>query len=186
MTIVLEQLNDRDMMNKYANQISARWRRTAPTRYSQLENPELFFEELGQLVLSRVDGLVPSLQLQAPAQDGETYLQSVARMTALQRQAEEIAMSELEWPPVELSLSELREEWEATSPPDAALVEWASQLEEAPAEDQLEALSAEWMLPMGFLYDLATSTNPWTFSAEHSETLTSSREQRYERFLQGM
>lgn len=176
----------RDMMNKYASQISDRWMRTAPTRYAQLENPELFFEELGQLMLTRVDELAQSLQSSTPAPADETYLETVARLSSLQRQAEEIAMSELEWPEVELSSEEARAEWEATSPREESLLEWASSLEEPPAEDELEALSAEWMLPVEYLRSLATSTNPWTYSAEHSETMSQSREARFQRHLQDL
>jgi hypothetical protein len=176
----------RDMMNKYATQISDRWMRIAPARYSTLENPELFFEELGQLVLVRVDELSNSLPEAGPARTTETYLQSVARLNSVRRQAEEIALSELEWPTPELSQDELRDEWEATSTPEQSLLEWASNLEGIPVDEELEALSIEWMLPIDFLYNLATSPNPWIFSAEHSETMISSRELRFQKYLQGI
>lgn len=174
---------DRDMMNKYASQIRDRWLQLAPTRYKQLENPELFFEELGQLTLSRVDELASSLQAATPASSGETYLETAARLSALNRQAEELAMSELDWPEVELTSEEIYTEWRATSSREESLLEWASYQEEVPADEELEALSAEWMMSVEFLLALATSTNPWTFSAEHSETMTLARKQRFERYL---
>ena len=174
----------RDLMNKYASQISDRWMRTAPKRYAQLENPELFFAELGQLVLSRVDELAHSLPNSRPTTADESYLDAVARLSSVQRQAEEIAMSELEWPEVELSADEARAEWEATRPLEESLLDWAWD-QEIPAEEELEALSAEWMLPVEFLRSLAMATNPWTFSEEHQQTMSESRELRYQRHLQG-
>ncbi len=171
-----------DLMNRYAVQISDRWMRLAPARYAQLENPELYFAELGELVLNQVDELARILPA-ATAEADETYLDTVARLNAVRREAVEIAMGELEWPEVELSLDDHRTEWESTSPREDWLPEWASSLEETPGEDELEALSAEWILPVEYLRSLATSTNPWTYSSENAETIAESREARYQRYL---
>jgi len=169
-------------MNKYGSQIRERWQRTAPTRTAELYDPETFFQDLGELVLARVNELSAS-QPSTPAPN-EEYLNTVARLSSTQRQAEEIAMSELEWPEPELSTQDEREEWKATSTRPEALTEWAASWESAPPEDELERMSAEWMLTTDFLRELATSTNPWTFSVEHSETISSSTEQRFQKYLQ--
>lgn len=170
-------------MNKYGTQIRERWTRTAPARTAELYDPETFFQDLGELVLARVNELSTSLP-SAPAPD-EDYLQTVGRLSSIQKQAEEIAMSELDWPEPELSLAEEREEWEATSTRPEALIEWAVSWESAPPEDELERVAAEWMLPADFLLQLATAPNPWTFSSEHSATISASSEQRFQRYLQG-
>jgi hypothetical protein len=168
-------------MNRYGTQIRDRWIATAPTRYSQLEDPETFFSEMGELTLARVTELADQLAGQPPAE--ERYLNRVSRMSSAMRQAEEIALAELEWPEPELTESQARTEWEATRPQDEALIEWANSQETPLIQEELETTATRWMLPPRFLEELATSTNPWTYLAEHSVEMTQSQESRFQRHL---
>ena len=169
-------------MNKYAAQISERWQKTAPTRYAALPDPESFFQEQGELTLARVNELVEmTSSTQSPQ---ESYLNTVGRLTVALRQAEEIAMSELEWPETELSSTEERDEWESSEPPADALETWAWSWEETPPEDVLEVQAEQWMLDPDFLREMATAENPSTFSAEHSVEIASAKERRFQRYLQ--
>lgn len=167
-------------MNKYGLRIRDRWRTTAPTRYATIEDPENYFEELGEMVASQVEQLSASMAGPDPAD--ETYLEKVARLTSATRLAEEQVMADLEWPEPELSETEARLEWEATQPSDESLVSWAISMDgRSPFEDELQSMAQEWMLPTSFLEELATSANPWIYLADHSETMTSSAEARFQR-----
>lgn len=80
-------------MNIYGLRARDYWRAHAPTRYAELENPEQFFQELGETALSQVDRLARQLEQQIPS--GLDYLEQVAQLRAAQKQAEEIVLAEL-------------------------------------------------------------------------------------------
>ena len=165
-------------MNRYGLQIQARWRAIAPLSLQTIEDQQSFFTDLGELVQSRVSELVQELPTQAPAD--EEYLTRVGRLASLQRQAEEIAMSEIQWPANEFSLE--RQEWESTSPSEEALLNWVESLEgQRPFQDQLETMSHKWLLPIPFLEELAASKNPSTFLDSNPETMETSRDARWRR-----
>jgi len=170
-------------MNVYGTRIRDRWMTTAPRRTSELEDSTRFFEELGDQVAARVAEI--STSIAGPDSTTEDYISKAGRLTAATRQAEELAMAELEWPEPEMNSAEELAEWEATSTPDQWLVDWAAAQETTPFEDELEILSAEWMLPVSMLRELATSSNPSTYLVEHSELMEASRELRFQRRNRG-
>lgn len=166
-------------MNNYGMQIRDRWARTAPSSYHQLEDPDSMFEQLGNEVAVQVEQL--TTQLAGPDPVNEPYLQKTGRLNAARKQAEELALTEIPWPREELAPAEERQDWEAATPSEAALVAWADSIEGTPFQDQIEAAAETWMLPTEFLEDLATASNPSTFLAENSATLRRSRDRRYQR-----
>lgn len=80
-------------MNRYATTARNYFRDYLPTRYSQIENPEEYFQELGQQIQDRIVDLTPGLAGPDPA--GETYLEKVGRLNAAKQQAEERVMADL-------------------------------------------------------------------------------------------
>ncbi|MDF1480332.1 hypothetical protein PYV02_14700 [Leifsonia sp. H3M29-4] len=182
MIIYLPRKEPGTTMNKYGLQIRDRWTRTAPSSLAAIEDQQSFFSELGDQVLTTVNELVPKLA--GPDPVDEPYLQKVGRLRAATKAAEELAMADVPWPTTELSPDEQRAEWEAQQPSEDSLAEWAWELQgERPFQDQLEALSQQWMLPIEFLEELAKSSNPWTYLAERSEILRQSQEARFQRDL---
>ena len=80
-------------MNRYAQTALTYYQEFLPTRYSQIEDPESFFQDLGQQIQSQVVALTPQIAGADP--DRETYLEKVGRLNAAQRQAEEIVLKDL-------------------------------------------------------------------------------------------
>lgn len=177
-------------MDKYGKDIRDYWVRWAPTRLATLENPDAYFEELGATVGAQIEQL--SIQLAGPDPKDEGYLEKVARLTAARRQAEEIVMNEVDWPPIEKSADETREDWEMEEPRADWLVDWAHR---AASEREyyermgdvggpdLEDMAEKWLLPVPFLEGLAAAPSPWTYLEEHSEVVTAAKEARYQAYL---
>lgn len=80
-------------MNRYGAQAREHWTRHAPSRVAGLEDPETFFEDLGEQVAARVETISTSLEAQLP--EGLEYLDRVGQLKAIQAQAEEVALAEL-------------------------------------------------------------------------------------------
>lgn len=82
-------------MNRYGMLAREHWTKYAPSRVAQLENPDEFFESLGEQVADRVTTLSRILEGQhRPSPD---YLNQVALLNAYRKQAEERALSDLVW-----------------------------------------------------------------------------------------
>lgn len=96
-------------MNKYGLTAQEHWKNHAPSRYASLENPEQFFEELGESVATQVDATASTLERQLPPD--LPYLERVGQMNAIRRQAEETAMTDLVYS-VETEPSTLQDELE--------------------------------------------------------------------------
>jgi hypothetical protein len=84
-------------VNKYGRQAQESWRAASPTRYSQIQNPDEFFTNLGEQAQEQVDEL--QIKLAGPDPKGEGYLEKVGRLNAARNQAEEIVRYELLSPP---------------------------------------------------------------------------------------
>ena len=80
-------------MNRYATIAMTYYRDHLSTRYAQLENPNEYFQDLGEQIQGQVVHLTP--QLAGPDQLGEDFLAKTGRLKAAQNQAEEIALNEL-------------------------------------------------------------------------------------------
>ncbi len=168
-------------MNYYATVIRDRWKAMAPASYAEIPNPDQFFEELGETTLTAVDQLATQL---TPTPASEDYLEQVGRLTMAKKQAEEIALSEVPWPAVEMTADEAREEWESTRPQESGLAEWMATLDRPLMEHELQDLAAEWMLPVSFLQEMSEATSPMTYLDSHSAVISTSQQLRYSRDLQ--
>jgi hypothetical protein len=80
-------------MNRYGLMAQKHWARWLPTRYSQIEDPDSFFSDLGTQAAQQIDQL--SLQLAGDDQPGEGYLGKAGRLGQARHQAEEIVMADL-------------------------------------------------------------------------------------------
>lgn len=167
-------------MNKYGLLIRDRWRHTAPSRFQELEDPDSFFTELGEFVSTQVQATADILA--GPSPKDEPYLDRVGRLMSANRQAEELVLAELDWPPIEPE--DERAEWESTTMRQEALAKWAWSLNgEWPTEDDFQIQGERWMVPVEFMKQLVEAPDPWTFLREHSETLAASRDRRFQRYL---
>lgn len=129
-------------MNKYGSLAQDYWKRADRARFEELTDPETFFEELGEQVLSRVDSLLNEMERNAPAD--EVYLETVGRLNALRRQAEEIAMDELVYiHAVPSTVDEELELQEMQRPSEERILELLEQLEEREPEMATDDYEAE-------------------------------------------
>jgi hypothetical protein len=169
------------MNNYYGELIRRRWTAIAPTSAANLEDPDTFFSELGETIAARTEQLAATLAGPDPA--GESYLQKIGRQQTARKQAEEVTLAEVPWPDPEMIGTDLRAEWEATLPSEESLAKWAFDLEGKVYEDQLQEQAQDWALPIEFLQELVTSSNPWTYLQEHSTMMRQARERLYARYL---
>ena len=79
-------------VNPYGYRIRRMWTDRAPERVTGMADPEAFFAELGEQITIQVAELSRSLAGTAPP--GEDYVQQAARLTAAQRQAEELVLAD--------------------------------------------------------------------------------------------
>lgn len=168
-------------MNNYGQQAMDHWRTVAPARFAEIENPQTFFDQLGERILTRVSELSSSLE--GPDLPDETYLQKVGRLRMARLQAEEVVLSELVWIEPELSDEEARAEWEATRPMDEILAQWAWRVQEHPedvATVEIEDRALAWSLPVEFLDQLLASTNPFDFLTAHASTMRAAADRRFQ------
>ena len=129
-------------MNKYGSLAQDYWKRADRTRYEELSDPETFFDELGEQVLTQVDSLLNVMERNAPADEG--YLEKVGRLNALRNQAEEIAMTELVYiPAVPSTADEELEMQEMQRPSPERIQELLEQLEERESEMATDDYEAE-------------------------------------------
>jgi len=168
-------------MNQYGQQAMNHWRAIAPVRFAEIENPQTFFELLGERVLTQVAALSGSLE--GPDLPDETYLQKVGRLRMARLQAEEVVLSELVWIEPELSDAEAREEWEAARPRDESLADWAWRAQEHPedlATTQIEDQAEAWSLTVEFLEQLLASPSPTAFLSAHEATMRAAADRRFQ------
>lgn len=69
------------------------WSRHAASRVAQLEDPEAFFQELGETAAGQIASL--SEQMEAATPPEPEYLARVAQLASIRRQAEEIVLNDL-------------------------------------------------------------------------------------------
>ncbi|HEY9263345.1 MAG TPA: hypothetical protein VIQ11_01925 [Mycobacterium sp.] len=170
-------------MNLYGLEAKEYWETHAPKRFAALENPDAFFDELGEQIADQVMTL--SDQLAGTDQPNEEYLDKARRLTAAKRQAEEIVKHDLMLVEPEMNDAELREEWESARPVDEALItHWAMRFVEGqgPHEETPE-VAAEWMLPEPFLKELADSETPWRVMEANTQLLKEAADRRFARWV---
>lgn len=173
-------------MNNYGATAREYWVRVAPIRYAEIPQPEVFFEDLGEQVLTRVDQLVPSMAGVDIA--GETYLEKVGRLNVARRQAEEIVLADLVWIQPETDQDEEREEWAATQPSLDSLADWAEEMSRSDRDFRsaapLEQVAEQWMLSEEFLSLLVVQESPYRFLQQNQVVLADSATKRFHRFQQ--
>ncbi|WP_295122464.1 hypothetical protein [uncultured Leifsonia sp.] len=168
-------------MNQYGTRIEDHWRRVAPTQYRQIEDPETYFTELGEEMLTVVDQLQQTLA--GPDRQGESYLEKVGRLNAARKQAEEVAWENLVTVQPEQTDAEVRENWAATQPSLDSLADWAEATRDgADWAKPIEMVAEEWMLDRTFLQHLVEQEQPYTFLLNSTETLQQSEAARFARW----
>lgn len=85
-------------MNKYGLRAQRYYSRWAPLALAEISDPETFFTELGEQIESEV--LLISQEMESPLDPTVPYLERVAQLRAVQRDAEEVAMTDLVYSPV--------------------------------------------------------------------------------------
>jgi hypothetical protein len=79
-------------MNEFGVMAEQHWQKFLPSRTAALEDPTVFFTDLGQQVAEEIETLTFELAGDPPEQ--ETYLERVGRLEAARRQAREKVLSE--------------------------------------------------------------------------------------------
>jgi hypothetical protein len=80
-------------MNPFGRMAMAHWQRWLPTRYSQLENPETYFEDLGTQVEQQIVHVSLALAGDDPPEEG--FLEKVGRLRMARFRAEEQVLREM-------------------------------------------------------------------------------------------
>lgn len=132
-------------MNRYGLQARSHWMTHAPSRYADLENPTEFFQQLGETAADQIATLTAQLEQDLP--NNLSYLERVQQLRAVQKQAEEIVLSELIYS-VPTEASSLAEELEDLlgQVPSAPMI--TSMLERLQTEAEEEAEQEGWTRPL--------------------------------------
>lgn len=88
-------------MNQYAIQARDHWRTHLPKRFKALNDPETFFQELGDQAMEEIDSLADALAGDDPT--GEQFLAKAARLTTARADAEATVLREMILLPAEPS-----------------------------------------------------------------------------------
>jgi len=122
-------------MNRYGLLAQEHWRRHAPQRYAALEHPAEFFETLGETAAAQIAELSDRLEQQLPADLG--YLERVAQLRTVQKQAEELVLSDLVYSvkPEPANLAEELEELLAVLPSPSMIEDALARLTSEAEED---------------------------------------------------
>lgn len=141
-------------MNSFGQQVQQHWKTWLPTRYAQIENPQVFFAQAGEQIVEQILELSGSMEAeQREVLAAMPYMERVGRLNAIEHSAREIA-----------------------------LAEWLLEPESSP-EDEPEVVPSEAEMPfmdeMGMPVD---QTHPlWAMSAEdHPSTLAEFKAARRE------
>lgn len=85
-------------MNTYGLRAQRYYRRWAPLALAEITDPETFFTDLGEQIQGQV--LQVSQEMESTLDPTVPYLERVAQLRAVQRDAEEVAMTDLVYGPV--------------------------------------------------------------------------------------
>jgi len=85
-----------DQINHYGREAQKHWQTWLPHRYTELEDPDTFFTELGLRVQ---DQITDQTQLLAGDDPGtESYLEKVGRLNSARTRAEEVVLQRMGLP----------------------------------------------------------------------------------------
>ena len=79
-------------MNRYGLRAQRYYARWAPKALAEISDPETFFTELGELIQGQV--LLISQEMESTLDPTAPYLERVSQLRAVQRDAEEVAMTD--------------------------------------------------------------------------------------------
>ncbi len=85
-------------MNRYGRLARDHWKSTDPGRYSQIQDPDEFFSDLGETAESQIQDLQLHLAGPDPVVP-ENTLDKVGRLNMARLQAEEVVLADLVWLP---------------------------------------------------------------------------------------
>lgn len=88
-------------MNRYGRRAREHWAKYLPERYQQLENPEQFFNNLGDEIQDRIDEL-----MEGRSQLGPSFMANLQALNTAKFEAENEAMRELALLPPENEANE--------------------------------------------------------------------------------
>lgn len=80
-------------MNRYGRIAHKHWMEHLPQRLSQIDNPQQYFESLGEQIEERVDELSQAIAGEDPP--GEGYLDKVGRLNEARQSAQAQALLEM-------------------------------------------------------------------------------------------
>lgn len=122
-------------MNRYGLTAQEHWARHAPSRYAAIEDPQEFFTDLGEQVAALVATMSEHLEQVLPRD--LPYLEQVAALRAVQKQAEDAALAELVFsvPAESTSLLEELEEMLGDLPDRQIIAEQLTTLSEQVAQE---------------------------------------------------
>ncbi|MGO1489452.1 MAG: hypothetical protein ACTHWA_13015 [Arachnia sp.] len=83
-------------MNHYSHLARRWWMTHAPQRFSQLDDPEWFFEDLGQTLAVEIEEIRAQLESRMPKD--LDYMEQVGRLNSIRKTAEEVVLTELLYP----------------------------------------------------------------------------------------
>lgn len=142
----------RTAMNNYGQRVMGHWKTWLPNRYSQIEDPISFFTSVGEQVEEQVLQISGAMEAeQRAAMETMDYLARVGRVNAIQKSAEEIALSEfLLEPEAQTRESEDQDEEpypfmdETGMPTDPSHPLWAMAEDDSVSLAQFRQASQEW------------------------------------------
>lgn len=92
-TFLRKKQRERTAMNKYARIAQEHWQRHAPSRYAALEDPESYFQDLGETALTQIAQMEAYLERQLPTD--LPYLDRVRHLQSIRLRAEETVLTDL-------------------------------------------------------------------------------------------
>ncbi len=127
-------------MNRYGLRAQRYYARWAPKALAEISDPETFFTELGELIQGQV--LLISQEMESTLDPTAPYLERVSQLRAVQRDAEEVAMTDNVY---RLVLPELQGQEQLMQilgdlPSTGALEARADQLRESTQDDEGEPI----------------------------------------------
>ncbi|GAB3868509.1 hypothetical protein GCM10028801_44540 [Nocardioides maradonensis] len=132
-------------MNRYGVLAQEHWRRHAPRKYAELKNPTEFFETLGETAAAQIVTVSDGLKRQLPPD--LPYLETVRELRAIQKQAEDLVLSDLVYSvePEPRSLIEELEDLLGALPGPSTIEDQLTRLRDEAAE---EADREGWAQPL--------------------------------------
>ena len=141
-------------MNNYEQRVMDHWKTWLPSRYSQIEDPISFFTSVGEQIEEQVLQIAAAMEAeQREAMEQMDYLSRVGRVNAIQKSAEEIALSEFLPTPPEAQMLEGNEPEgeepypfmdETGMPTDPSHPLWAMAEDDSVSLAQFRQASQEW------------------------------------------